>query len=557
MHTPLTSGRTLRFLLTFSACFLFIISSFGQSKTLSYRFTMDTIDTLLHVQLEFKGSKSGKTILQLPDQWAGQADLFGAIRQLSVSGKKAELSAGETGAQRIVTHAPNALLTVHYTLKQDRPNELTYPNNFRAVIQPDYFQFTGYSLFVHPEMDLGIRVTVNFDWSGLPADWKVGNSLHANSRKHKGKLQLGDLQNSVFVAGDFRSYETRIHGKPVFVAIRGKDWELPDSSFVSRVNTIISMERTFWDDFSEPYYFVSLIPFDGQGSYNGTSLHQSFMLAMTPDMMNGSYLDILMAHEYFHHWNGTTILLHGGVEQENSWFSEGFTEFYTYKLLYENGFSSHKTYLSKVNEMITAYYLSPVRNEDKATHGANYWKTTDYHQIPYKKGFVYALYIDQLIRSSSHNTYSLDNVMFDMRDLQKKKQLLTDSTFTDLVRHYSGKDISHLQQQYINEGETIPVVAGSLENTELLMQETGSFEVGFDVDASIETKIVAGVKEGGAAWKAGLRDGQVIKGISIYTGDVTQPAEIYILQNDEEVLVSYMPVSEQRIEVPQFQTVNR
>jgi predicted metalloprotease with PDZ domain len=552
MRAPFIHSGKLSFLFLLF-CSTFIFNSFGQSHALSYRFSMDTKDTAVQVTLAFKGSKTGETVLHLPGEWAGQTALYNAIQSISVSGKKAVLSDGEDGSQRIIHHKPNTQLTVSYTLKQDFRGELVYPKNFRAVIQPEYFQFTGYSLLVHPEMDPGTIVTVRLDWSGLPADWNIGNSLHANSRTYKGKLQLGDFQNAVFVAGDFRPYQTQIKGKPVFVAMRGEGWQFSDSAFVERVNTIVSMERTFWSDFSEPYYFVSLIPFGGDSGYNGTSLHQAFMLAMTPAMPFENSLEVLMAHEYFHHWNGTRIVLKEVVPQENSWFSEGFTEYYTYLLLYENGILSYEQYVAQANKMISDYYLSPVRNEDKTTHGTHYWSSSDYQQIPYKKGFVYALYIDHLIRTTSHGKYSLNNVMFDLRDLQMKQVSLTDSTFTDLVNRYTGKDISDMQHHYIDQGATIPVEAGSLKNTALVTTEVGSFEVGFDVDASWEARMVIGVEEHNAAWNAGLRNGQVLKGISIYNGDVTKPAEIYLTVDGEEKIISYIPMSSERTLVPQFE----
>jgi predicted metalloprotease with PDZ domain len=202
--------------------------------------------------------------------------------------------------------------------------------------------------------------------------------------------------------------------------------------------------------------------------------------------------------------------------------------------------------------MIAEYYLSPVRNDDKATLGANYWGTRDYQQIPYKKGFVYALYIDHLVRSSSAGKHSLDDVMFALREEKLSKKRLTDTTFTELVKTFSGQDISGLQENYINKGETIPVPAGSIGRTEIKTDPLGRFDLGFDQQASRETKTVTGVKPDSEAWKAGLRDGQIIKGFSIYYDDLSHPAEITVEENGVPKTISYNPMSSERIDVPQF-----
>lgn len=519
---------------------------------LSYKFSMDTTSQMLSVHFQFTGTDSGKTYLQFPNTFANQEKLYRAIQSVTVQTKGASLHTTEDSALRYILHKPNQKLVLVYTLKQDWQGALKYPKNFRAVIQKQYIQLTGSALLAVPKMDSSKLVQVSLDWSRFPKNWKIYNSLHADSRTFKGSLSLEKFQNTYYTAGDFRGYRTVINDKPIYVAIRANNWKFEDAAMVEKIKSVISMERNFWNDHSEPYYFVSLIPFEGEGSYNGTSMHQSFMLAMTQDFSIGTPILSLLSHEYFHHWNGTTISLKG-LEYENKWFSEGFTEYYTYKLLYAAKMISPTDYVKSINEHIADYYLSPVRNEDNSTLGKNYWNTRAYNHLPYKKGFVYALYLDQLIKSSSSGRYSLDNVMFDLVHAHNNKQELTDQFFLKLVEQYSGKNIQQLQEDHILKGATIPVSAESLaQQATYNVQHLGAFDIGFDLEASWKTKEIIGVTENSEAWQAGIRNGQKIKGYSINYDNIYQLAEVSIEEKGTTRKVTYYPMSAKKIEVPQF-----
>ncbi len=526
------------------------VQAVAQQPSLRYTVSADTSPAAVHVVLTLKGSKTGQTVLQLPDDWASETKLFRAVRRFAVSGGKALVQTVTDSAQRTVHHAPGADLTVSYDLQQDWVGPVTYPQNFRAVIQPAFFQFTGYSLLVLPKLPDSQKVSLVLDWSGLPAGWAVGNSFHAGNRRYQGVTRLKDLRNSVFTAGDFRLQKQLVDGKPVHVAIRGRDWQFGDTLLQQRVAAIIAMERRFWNDRTEPYYFVSLIPFDGRGSANGSALHQTFMLAMTPDQ---TLDDWLLAHEYFHRWNGTLIELHGDIEQEHAWLSEGFTEYYTYKLLLEDGLISPERYLRKANEIIAAYYQSPVRNKDRKTVGASFW-SAGYKDLPYKQGFVYALFLDNVIRETSGGRQSLDSVMHDLYALSKTQDSLREADFTRLASRRAGKDLSRLQQRYIDSGETIPVLPALFGDRMVVSQkDLGTFDAGFAIDSTIASGAVAGVRENTAAWAAGLRNGQQIRGYSISRNDLSQPLEVVVDERGTKRTIRYMPISVARVPVPQLE----
>ena len=536
---------------------LFIsITTVAQRQTLSYTFTYDTTAMELKVQVQLKGNSTGRSYLMLPDQFADQGELYKAIQQIEVTTPAARISSTEDSTVRLITHQPNENLQFTYILKQDWKGSFTSPLNNRAVLKRDYMQCTGYGLLVVPRMDSSQPVSVQLNWTGLPAGWQIGNSLHVQTRTYNGQVTLNELLNSIYVAGDFRIYQQQVRGQPVYVALRGRGWKFSDSAFANTITKILGMQRQFWNDYAEPYYFVSLIPYDGTGTSNGSALHQSFMMASTKDFGLELSLLRLLTHEYFHRWNGNKIAFTGD-EFRNKWFSEGFTDYYAYKLLYKQGLISLPDYIKAINGNISDYYLSPVWSKDRATAAKNFWNTADYNNLPYRKGCVYALYLDQLIKQNSKNRHSLDNVMHDLLKRSNTNLPVTETYFLDLIKAYSGYSIHDQHRKFIDEGGLIPVHPQSLGVlAKLRFISIGAFDAGFDLGPSWKARKIEGVKENSAAWKAGIRNGLLLNGYSMNSADVQAPVQIQVEENGTKKTISYVAMSAEKIEVPQFQLKN-
>ncbi|HEX5653043.1 MAG TPA: M1 family aminopeptidase [Chitinophagaceae bacterium] len=523
---------------------------------LNYQFSIDSTGskTRLRVQVKFTGNNSGKTTLHLPDRWASQTELYKAVVDLKAETPGVSIDTGSQAHLRILKHKPNQAISIRYALEQDwKGNELRYPENYRAVINKKYIHLTGYSLLVFPAINDSSMVQVSLDWKALPSDWTVSNSLHTGSRQYSGRLMMKDFVNSIYMAGDYRLHQAFIKSKPVWLAIRGQQWKYSDTALLQAIEKVIGSQRDFWNDHSESYYLITMSPFEGQGSYNGSALHQAFMAGMTTEFELDSYLYGLLSHEYFHRWNGILITLKG-QEEENAWLGEGFTEYYTWKLLYKAGLINFNQWLGIVNKSIAEYYLSPARNDNKEVLGKNYWGSRTYQQIPYKKGFTYALYLDQFLQSASAGKYSLDLLMFALRDTVHAKKDITEKVFVAILKKFSGRDLTSEHHDYIALGKTIPVDRASLgDSIQYEVKQLGQFDPGFDMDASLKNKIIAGVKPNTEAWKAGIRDGQALKTWSVYYDNISVPMEVVIKdENGKDKKISYLPVAAEKIEVPQF-----
>ena len=542
------------FLLLFS-----IVSSiqilFAQQE-LNYSFKIDSLNNkpALVVDLSFKAADSVATYLQLPDHWASQEQLYRAVKELKCLSKGVRLENTKDSSVILIHHRPKQKILIQYTLQQDWEGELNYPINYRAVINKEYLHFTGYSLLVYPKQKDSTLITVSLDWNNMPKQWNIANSLHTGTRHYKGKILLTDFVNSLYIAGDYRLYTTFINKKPVYVAIRGMDWKFTDSTMLNAVSQVISTERNFWKDHTETSFLVTLTPFGGQGSINGSALNKAFLTCMTTEFPFDLHLYGLLAHEYFHRWNGVEMYMQGAEnEQEDAWFGEGFTEYYTYKLLYKGNIISIDEYVQKTNSTLAEYYLSPVKNESKEAMGKNFWGSRDFQMLPYKKGFAYALYLDYLIQKTTNQQKSLDDFMFSLRSSIQSGEKLTEELFLKNLNSFLEKDISQEHHEYITYGKTIPVMTGSMgKEVSDSIQSLSPFELGFDFNATAKTNIISGVVENSNAWKAGLRDGQPWKGGSIYFDNIEKEAEVVVMENGVEKKITYFPKGSKVVEVRQF-----
>lgn len=513
---------------------------------------MDTINEHLKIQFNFLGNKSGKTKLMLPDRWANQENLYQAIHSLKCLNKNVKLLSEGDSTQLILQHKPGQKIDIEYFLKQDWKGDLSYPKNYRGIVNNTFFHYTGYSLFVLPKFDDTTYIHVDFDWRGLPKNWNIANSFHTISKKIAVKTTPDNLLNAIYVAGDYRIHTSFINQKPIYFAIRGKDWKFSDQTALDIITKVIQVERDFWKDHTENYYLVTMTPFSGQGSINGSALHQSFLTGMTTEFPFDLHLYGLIAHEYFHRWNGVEFHMEG-KEQENAWFGEGFTEYYTYKLLYKGKLISLQQYIEKTNQTIADYYLSPVKNDSIYTLGTNFWGNRDYQMLPYKKGFAYALYLDQLISKQSLGQRSLDDLLFLIRIRISKAEKLSEELFLNVLNSILKKDLTQEHREYIHNGKTIPILSGSLgDEIKDSIQQLAAFELGFDFNRTSASNKISGVKENSNAWKAGLRDGQIWRGGSIYFDKPDMEALVIIEENGEEKKISYYPKSSNVIEVRQF-----
>ena len=316
-------------------------------------------------------------------------------------------------------------------------------------------------------------------------------------------------------------------------------------------------ERDFFADHSQKYYLVTLVQTDegpNTSSFGGTGLTDSFALFATPeasvDRIRG-----LLSHEYAHNWIPGKLGQMPDPEQSLYWFSEGFTEFYTFKLLLNGGLITTSEFASAYNDRIRDYYVLPVRTSPNDRIVADFWKDRNVQRLPYLRGFLFATNLDAEIRVKSGGKTSLDDAIREMfADSKIKKNPLSFESLTQLFSKHLGRDASVDIKKYLIEGDLIVPREDGLGNgfTQQVVQMP-VFELGFDFDKFAKDRVVADVNPNSSAYAAGLRNGQKRNGgVSLAFGDTTRELELKVKDDEGEKTIKFLPIARERVAIPQY-----
>jgi predicted metalloprotease with PDZ domain len=485
--------------------------------------------------VRFRGDADGETALRLPSSWGGQEELWRVVADLAaVSG--AELRDGDAPNTRVLRHRPNARIHIRYRVVQDwqgAPNA-QQGNTYRPAIQPTYFHLIGDASLVTPaERDLG--TPVRFRVRRLPRGWSFASDL-----EHPG-LTLGRVWSSVTVGGDFRILSSP--ADRVRVAIRGA-WSFSDAEFSDRVAGIVAAQRRFWGDGPSPYLVTVLqltSPHTGWLSLGGTGLQDAFAFFATPNA-EAAQITRTLAHESMHTWIPGRI---GGMPQENEaadyWLSEGFTDFYTSRILARDGAWTPAQFAEDLNRMLRAYAESPVREAPNARIVADFWREQPVQQLPYQRGRLLATLWDARLRA---NGRSLDDVMREMRVRAESGDALKAAQLFPAVAEAFGLDtradiVSHVEHGApILLPEDVFAPCGRVET-----RQAPRFHRGFDIEATTaHDNIITGVDPASPAYAAGMRDGMaLVRRAAGEIGDADQEIAYVVREGEAERTIRYLP----------------
>ncbi len=298
---------------------------------------------------------------------------------------------------------------------------------------------------------------------------------------------------------------------------------------IGDIEKVIGAVRDFWHDDNFPYFLVTLKQYDhDRGSGDGSAFTNAFWLYMSRLDPLSTYLATL-AHEAFHAWNPRRM---GDVPGHKSieWFREGFTQYYGYLLVHHAVLMPLADYIEGINRDLRIYPTS-----------------TD----PYHRGRIVALWLDGRIRKDSNNQSSLDNVMFDM--VHEADKPLTEARILETAGRYLAPDSRVQLDQIVGSGAKIADLDDALGScAHASVDEVATFDLGFDLAASMAAHKVTAVRPDSPAFRAGLREWPKLLGWSVYNDQPDKAAKFTIQTGDGgKTKIEYYPKGK-IITVPQY-----
>jgi predicted metalloprotease with PDZ domain len=526
------------------------------NEALKYAFVTEITDSKLifHVTLSFQGSRSGEQEVILPSDWAGEEHLEGQVKELkAITGETSVLS-GPKPNIRIVRFPPKAAVTVTYDLVKDWTGPFHHPKEFRAILEPNYFEFDTDNALVHPYFNDDQFVDVHFDWQKLPADWSLVTSFGEGERCQSYTGPWHRVDEALFAGGDFRIHRYSVAGQTQVFAFRGK-WKFSDAELIQNIQKILAVEKDFWHDNDFPYYLVTLAPFDDLiGSTDGSGFTNAFWLFMSQNDILSYKIQYILAHEIFHTWNPHKMGIPSSPEAPEKWFTEGFTVYYGDAMLLRAGLISLDEYLRGLNSKIADYEFSSAKNISNSEIVARYDENHEVNHLPYVRGPVLALWLDAQIRADSMGKQSLDTFMLQITQdtaSNPRFRLTNQRLFQTAAKYLS----AHNQKQFrelVESGRDVPIPLFPQAACVALSNDlVGKFELGFDREAMGKKSTIQGALPDSNAYAAGVRDGQQLLGESIYWNDLSKPVHLTVRTAEGIKTIEYFPQGK-AVPVPQY-----
>ncbi len=529
--------RCVLFMIAVAACAASVSASQPRPKTvLNYSFEPEVNDgkLVLHIVLEFKGGPIETASLEVPTAWGNATHLEKGIANLTNTHRDGHVRVSYDLIKDWVVPPPRA--------------------DHHAILEPEYFEFNTENGLVHPRLKSAAPVEVHFDWRKLAADWSLATSFGTGERRQSFRGSWGEVNSALFAGGDFRIYRRNIAGRPLIVAIRGT-WQLTDEEVASRIQKMISFQRTFWYDYDFPYYLVTVSTFGrDDGGAGGGGFTNAFALFLQRKSEFGYDSQSLLAHEGFHTWNPYRM---GAVPDSSivlSWFTEGFTTYYQDVLLLRAGMLAFPDYVQRVNDKLRKYLLSPARNVSNQDVIDRHRRDSASDDLPYARGAITALWLDSEIQETTRGKSSLDTVMLELvRQARGTRPPLTaERVFRTAGKYIDSGDLQRLRG-YAELGNTVQVPASALGPCAILqMDDIPRFDLGFDREPLLTQHIISGVRVGSAAFQAGLRDGQEVTRTSVYWDDISKPIKLTVRTEGGTKEIEYYPRGPSIGLVPQF-----
>lgn len=534
------------------AIILLLILTVGISCTkvntldVSYRVSPFLADSIpgLKVNMTFDANRSGTTILEYNNDAWGEIDLFNTLHHIALSNGEGVIEMDRDSGWIVVHHPRNMKqLELEYVLHQDFSTDISTDKVYRPIIQPEYFHVFSHNFFMVPKK-LGEEISVSLEWQGFAKDFTIHNSFGSQERQQSLTIHKEEFGSAIFIGGDFRIYEDNIKGNAISLATRGTWIPFKEEEVMKVLKSTLACQRDFWDDHSQEYFTVTLQPFPQEmgSSFQGTGLTNSFATSVS----NNEHTDIqqlvyLFNHELMHNWIGHTI--QNENEEEQYWFSEGFTDYYTHKNIAVNRINALNAsyFIDEINATIQNLFSSSVRNAPNSEiNYDNFWSNQDYGKLAYYRGSIFAFYMDQTIRKDSNGATSLDDFMRQLlKETRVSGQKLSHDYFLDVAKEYMEDDFEAFFEAHILKGEDFDLAAIfdalGLEYSD----RTKLYELG--IELTQDRKGIAAVVRGSNAEKAGVKVGDRLFSRSIWYGSISKPVELGILRDGNEIEIAYEP----------------
>jgi predicted metalloprotease with PDZ domain len=505
----------------------------------------------VQVELTFRGTATGETMLVLPSAWGGQADLHRGVRGLRASGGARLEPTGRADRIRLI-HPPGETVTVAWSVADDRVGSISQENRYRPIVEARGAHLIGHTWLVLPVREPDEPVFVEMRWTAPAGADAVLTGPGGRASRFSARTTARSLLEAPYLVGRFESRTAEASRRAVHVGALGLDPGMADSLAVVAARLLDAAEARLGA--LEPGdYVVTAVPVPG--GIGGTRLDGAIALFLEPGTASGRELHRLILHELIHEWIGGRLRAAGELEALGYWFSEGFTEFLTDRILLEIGTYSRAAYADRIGVVIEEHARSSAATLADAVLAERFWSDREAHRLPYLRGHLLALHLDRAIGRASDGRAGLVDVLAALLRRAGERSLEVDAaTLADAAAPWLDRAATLATVRRARAGEPFDYPEDLLGACYLRsLRRVAVFDLGLDFDRSTEERSVRGIREGGPAHAAGLRDGMPLRGWSVRFGDAEEPVVFVVPDGGSARRVEFLPSAGEYLQIPTYQ----
>jgi predicted metalloprotease with PDZ domain len=451
---------------------IFVIMANAQ-PSLSYTLLMSKPQThLLEVEITIRNFASKTVVFHMPAWRTGRYLIFdfsGGVQEFNAVDEKNKLLSFKKIDKNSwhIDKENSEAVTVTYKVYANEFNLRTRElNSEHAFIDP-------LSVFMYVEELKNKPLELNVVPFG---DWKITTGLEELPGKPftftaPNFEYFGDCPLEIGNQKDFQFFVDR---KKHIISIYG-DGNWNSDTLITDFTKIVIANKELWGDlpYQKYIFMIHCQPNAGGGTehINSTIIGARPFIFSNPSSYKG-FIG-LVSHEYFHTWNVKQLRPKAFAPYDFSkenyteelWVSEGTTSYYDDLLLVRTKFTTAKSYLENVTQMVNnerARYGNKIQPlaESSFDSWVKYWRGKQNSQNAesdyYSKGSHVSLLLDLEIRQRTKNKFSFDDVL---RTMYKRFPLTKGFTNADIQmvsEEISGSSMKEIFTSYLYSTTPLP-----------------------------------------------------------------------------------------------------
>jgi len=427
-------------------------------KTIDVQATIippDTIDTVL---------------LQITPHYGFIKDYYKFIKEIEFSsGNKISVSKIDSSTFKIFPVSRELMVNYKVSITHfDRQKEITtnHPHELPFCDLERCFT-TGHAIFIYPmnwePPEYRIKFHVPQGW-GVSTPWAKSGEFYITKNP----------QDDYLAFGKYRVLGSNIGKFYLMLASEPDRLALQDTMLFNGITKVLKTELDiFHGKTVKDTVLVIINPLQAAGiRMGGSVLSNSIVLSFSKGLTQSQNEEDrllpfrLIAHEFFHNWNGrecALITAANGDTVGQYWFLEGFTEYYTPTILLRAGLVD-SSYLWQYFAETYERYTRIASKDTLSLYEASFTLlggNKDAYDLSYCGGMLFAFMLDQEIRELSNNKNSLDDLMryvFEHYNckMPEYKDGFTTSELLKALKELTGKDFSEFFDGYIKQPNILP-----------------------------------------------------------------------------------------------------